>query len=651
VARRKKAAAPTLDDIMARFQDAQQYWGLLHAEQQTDHTMFNLQQLVSVPQGYNVVRPATANSIISTAADHIAGDSPQVEVPEAGLSKDAQSRSERLEHGLQDALWRFQSGHVENPIRSLVLTGLWSGQMISQGPIFDGAEWGMIPEESKYTDTEAYKLAKDDYDDTKRTEWPFFWRVLDPRNVYPDPGTVGLQWVIVNYQRTAGSVQQQWPSWDMRLPGMSKSDKPLQSGRLIQFMEYWDEKYRAYIIGAGAPGGGAFTGTAAFTGTGSQQQFLDGPREHRYGKPPFQIRSTGYGEDAGLPHERFRSILYPARSLINQEIAAFSQLDAMMRRTAWSVVMTPIGSGFDSIEPGTVKEMEPEDIDKTKPFSEINASVIQSLMQELQFLSEQIQEATFPNVVQGVRAKGITSGYGQNSLVAQAKVKYGAAVVNLQALLADFLIDFARCVQYVVGEDVPVFGQTRWGVADSTLKRDDIGDLRKVLVTVNPKLPTDDANDIAMGQILLGLGAIDLDTFITDFAHYQFPGEMRVRIMRDKALMSPEIQRVISLAAALESGHIQYVMQAAQTIGMDPGQLLATLGFGVPTQQGQGGFGGQLGAQQQAPQQVGGQPQNTAPQMAVPQQSLMGGNMKPQPTPGGQSDIRNAVAPGISIGQ
>lgn len=645
MARRKRPAPPTLDDIMARFQDAQQYWGLLHAEQNTDRTMFNLQQTVSVPQGYNVIRPATANSIILTAADHIAGDAPQVEVPPSGISKAAQDRSERLEHGLQDALWRFQSGHVENPLRSLVITGLWSGMMVSQGPIFDGAEWGMIPVESEYGEGETYEYAKSEYEDNKRTSWPFFWRVVDPRYVFPDPGTVGQEWVIVSYQRTAGSVKQQWPSWDMRLKDMSRQDKPLQSGTLINFMEYWDAKYRAYIVGAGARLGG-FTGTGVSSSSG---QFLDGPREHRYGKPPFQIRSMGYGEDAGLPHERFRSILYPARSLINQEIAALSQLDAMMRRTAWSVVMTPIGSGFDSIEPGTIKEMDPDAIEKTKPFSEIQPAVIQSLMAELQFLSEQIQGATFPDVLQGISAKGIHSGYGQNSLVAQAKVKYGAAVTNLQGLLADFLIDFTRCVEYVVGEPVPIFGHTRWGAVDSKLSPEDVSDLKKVNVIVNPKLPTDDANDIAIGQILLGLGAIDMDTFVEKFAHFQFPGEMKIRVLRDKALMSPEIQRVLALAAALENGYIDYVMEAAQKLGMDPGMLLATLGFGVPTQTGQGGFGGQQGAQQAPPQQAGGQPQNVSPQMALPQQSLFGGNLKPQPQAGSQRAVRDQAAPGLAI--
>lgn len=651
--RKKKVVVddkPTVDDILLRLTDASQFWGVLHTEQNIDHTMFQLQQVVGVPEGYNVVRPATANSIINTAADHISGDSPQVEVPEANLSKKAQERSEELEHGFQDALWRSQSAYVENPIRSLVVTGLWSGQMISQGPIFDPSVWGLEPIESEYDDVQQYKDDRQAYDDRKRTDWPFFWRALDPRYVFPDPGTVGREWVIVRYQRAAGNIKQQWGEWDMRLPGMAASDPPLRSGVMVNFLEYWDKKYRAYMVGSAGIGG--FTGTGAnFTGTGygtGSGMFLDGPREHHYGKPPFQIRSCGYGEDTGLPHERFRSILYPARSLINTEIALMSQRDAIIRRTAWTVVLTPTGSGFDSIQPGTVKEMNREDIDLTKSFSEINPAVLQSIDMALEKISADIQEATFPNVVQGIKAKGISSGYGQNSLVAQAKVKYGAAVVNLSSLLAEWCVDMGRTVEYVVGEVVPIFGNTRWGNVDSKLDPEKIDDLRKVNVTVNPVLPTDAANDIAIGQILYGLGAIDMDYLRSEYAHIPQPGEMGIRVMRDKAMQSPEIMRVLSLAAAMENGYIQYVMDAAAQIGMDPGMLLATLGFGAPQQQ--SGAQSQLGA---------GSPQNAAaqmgagggaPQMPLPQQSIMGGSMKSQPQPGSPSAVRNAAVPGVPIG-
>lgn len=618
MARKKRVDIPDIDDIMAKLSDAEQYWGTLHAEQATDYDLYTGAVNITAPKGYNVVNPNTAHTIVSTAADHIAGDAPRVTVPEAGMSKKAQERSESLEHGLSDALWRSTASEVENPIRSIVIAGLWSGQMISQGPIFDGAEWGMVPIESDtktYGGSETYTEAVDEYEDTKRTTWPFFWRALDPRNVFPDPGTVGREWVIVKYDRTAGSIKQQWPTWDMRLPGMTKSDPPLSSGTLVNFIEYWDRKYRAYIAGG---------------------LFLDGPREHRYAKPPFQIRSCGYGEDTGLPEERFRSILRPARALFYQQIAAMSQLDAMMRRTAWSVVLTPTGSGMDNIEPGTVKQMSAEDIAATKPFSEINPSVISGLQAWIALIEQYIQAATFPNVVQGIKAKGIDSGYGQNSLVAQAKVKYGSAVVNLSSLLGEFLVDFARCVQYVVAEPVPVFGQTRWGVVDSTLRPDEIADLKKVIVTVNPKLPSDRANEIEIGGVLLDRGAIDMDYYRQEFVGIENPGEMAIRVMRDRALQSPEVQRVLALAAALKGGYIDFVMEQAQEIGMDPGALLGILGFGNPSQQAP------------AANQGAGDPRNVAAQRQGSSPTLFSGAQKAQP--GSPSAVRDAAVPGLSIG-
>ena len=62
-----------------------------------------------------------------------------------------------------------------------------------------------------YSDTAEYEEEKAEYETNKKVEWPFFTRALDPRNVYPDPGTVGRKWVIVRYQRAAGSIKQQWP--------------------------------------------------------------------------------------------------------------------------------------------------------------------------------------------------------------------------------------------------------------------------------------------------------------------------------------------------------------------------------------------------------------------------------------------------------
>lgn len=616
MARKKKSETLAAEDVLAKFRVAENYWKPLHSEMETDKAIFNLALPVRAPDGYNVIYPDTGRTIVMTAADHVAGDSPKVQVPEAGLSKAAQDRSERLEKGLQAALYRAQAALLENPIRTLVINGLWSGMMVAQGPIFDAEAWGMEPVESDYDDGEAYADDRDEYEDNKKVKWPFFWRAIDPRYVYPDPGTCGKKWVIVSYERIAGDIKAQWPQWDMRLKGTS-SDQPLPEDAKVQWYEYWDETKRIYMVGG---------------------EILD-QRPHRYGKPPFQIRSAGYGDDSGKPEERFRSILWPARSLLVAQIGAWSHRDALIRRTAWTQMLAPKNAGFDSLEPGTVKELEERflaDPNLIRAVSEINPVAISAVDGEIASLDFQIEKATFPNVVQGIRAKGINSGYGQNSLVAQAKVKYGAVAVNLKSLLEEFLVDLAHCVEKVVEEPVPVWGHTQWGSVDSVLRPEDIDGLRYVVVTVNPKLPADRANEVEIGGAMLDRGVIDKDTYVQDFLGYENPGEMRIRVLRDRALDSPEIQRVLAFAAALKGGYLDFVMDQAATLGIDPGTLLSVLGFGNPSQQAP------------AANQGAGAPQNVAAQRQGSSPTMFSGTQKTQP--GSPSAVRDAAVPGVSIG-
>lgn len=631
--------APTLEEIQRKFTSAQRFWQRLHAEQMTDYEFFQLKKVINVPTGFNAVMPATANSVVITAADHVAGDAPVVKVPEANLSIKAAERSERLEKGLQAAMYRFSSSYANDPIRSLIVNGLWSGMLVSQGPIFDPDAWGLVPVRSDYQSDEAFQEAQKEYDAVKRRQWPFFWRVPDPRYVYPDPGTAGRKWVIVRYQRDAGSIKAQWPRWDMTLGGQEVAEDTL-----IDFLEYWDEYYRAYLVGAA--GHAAGYGPVTLPADASSGSFLLKPVRHYYGKPPFQIRTAGYGSDSGLPHERFRSILYPARSMLEQEMRFASQLDGIMRQNAWPQMVTIEGSGFDALEPGTVKGLRSlQDVEATRPIIGIKPEVITALISNLQYIEGQIEQATFPAVVQGIRARGVTSGYGQNSLVAQAKVRFGTVARATQSLLAEFLTDFLLCVKNVVEEPVPVWGPTRNGFVDQVIDPRDIPDSPYIVVTINPKLPADRANEVAIGQVLLQLGAIDKDTFLQDFAGYEQPEEMRTRIMRDRALESPEIQRIIQLSALLRLGFMEEIFGRAQELGIDPSVLLQSMGL----------------LQQPGMQQPGMQPPVGVPQIPGVAPQLAGGvdqalgTSKTQPVPGTirpvgpQAQTRDAAVPGLPI--
>ncbi len=619
----KLPTPPTIEDIMGRKSDAERFWGPLHAEQEIDNQYFQLQRPVNAPAAYqsDIYYPATGNSIVTTLADHVAGDSPQIKVPEANQTLKAGKRSESLEQCYVAALTRFRDVQRADPIRALVISAGWSGQMISQGPIFDSSVWCKTPTQEKFSTDGQYAEAMDEYEARQRTEWPFFWKIHDPRFVFPDPGTHGRKWVIVFCRRNVGDISAQWPDWDRKLnPG----DPPLPDMFEVEWIEYWDCHYRAYLAGG---------------------QLIDKIRPHRYGKPPFQIRSAGLGKESpgvGLVHEMYRSMLFPVRSPLDAEIQSASQVRVMYRNTAWSTMLTPTGSGFTQMEPGKVVPMRnAADIAATKPVSEYRADVIAGLMEEKRSIGQDIEQGTYPNVVKGIKASGINSGYGQNSLVAQAKVRFGPVVVELQSLLSEFISDFARCVENVVGEPVPIWGPLAGGFVDTVLKPSDINGYYFNLVTVNPKLPVDRATEIEVGNLLLQVGAIDMDTYISDFAGYEQPGKMRLRVLRDKIMASPEFTRIATVAAAMETGIIDYALDVANRAGVDPVPFLQVLGFGVPGQQQMPGavapVNPAMAAAQHTPSNAANATQGTP---SVPS----------SPPPGSPMAVRDAAAPGVSIG-
>jgi hypothetical protein len=403
--------------------------------------------------------------------------------------------------------------------------------------------------------------------------------------------------VIVQYERTVASIRAQWPEWTGYRFGTKEK---LANSQRVHWVEYWDTDYRMYIAGG---------------------ELLD-TAKHNYQKPPFQIRAAGFGDDTGEPHERFQSLLYPARSLLDQEIRCLTQLDAVMRQAAWSTVLTPENSGLKAIVPGEVQYLKREDIAATRPFTEVRGEVVQALLSEHNIISEGIEDATFPSVVKGVRAKGVGSGYGQNSLAALGKIKFGAVAVACQTLLQEFNEDLLRCVELVVGESVPVWGATKQGFIDFEIKPKDIAGYYYNVVTLNPKLPIDRANEIQIGAVLYnnGQGVIDAATYLSDFGGYEQPDELRVKVLRDQVMKLPYIQQIMGIAALEETGMLEYVLQKARQFGMDPMAMLQALGILQPPAP--------------SPTQPGGAPPPQGPAGALTGAAPNGGGAVPRVQPG-----------------
>lgn len=601
------------------------YWGPLHKAQDRWSRIYSLLLEVGVPNGYNVVYPDTGNSVIETAADHITGEDPLIKVPVVKEHEGARLQSEKLEKWLQASLYRFRDSMSFDPIRGVVTDLLWAGQVVSQGPIFLSDAWGDDPKTRATSMTAAErKTADEDYAVEKKMNWPFMWRLIDPRWVFADPGTHGRKYVIIKYLRNVGEVREFWSDWDGKKPN---SQERYNDTDEVEFYEYWDAKYKVYIAG----------GDLLFKG------------KHSYGKPPFQIKGAGKGKSSGTPLEKYQSMLFAAdaggNGMIVQEIRAACQFDAVMRNAAWTMMLTPQGSKFKKLEPGKTQPMDPKHIELTRPVTEIKTEVVTALRQEQQWVAEKLQGATYPKVAAGQGVSG--SGYLNNSLAALAKMKFTPFINAAQQTLSQFFADLLTCVEEEVGEVVPAFGPTKTGWVDLAIGPDDIKGMRYVLVNLHPKMPVDRANEVQIGHMLKADGAIDDDTYIEDYAGYEQPEEMRVRIRRDRIMQSPLIQGILNYGAAVETGMITFIKEQAVAAGLDPTlveqsliQNLLQMAAPPASPDGTPSPGGGGGGAQNATNGSGG---GTADTTLFP-------TSKTQPTPGSMSiPSQSAAARGAGV--
>lgn len=569
---------PELDTVMDKRRRLESYWGTLHALQEYWHRLFMLELQVSVPDGYKVVYPGTGNDVVEVLADHVAGEGALLKVPVPTTHITAQRRSEHLEKWLQAAMARFQAEDLGDPVRSIVVDLAWAGMCVSQ-LLFDPGVWGKDPM-TKASSMSKEKLdeALDEYNADKKQNWPFVWRTIDPRYVYADPGTHGKEYVIVSYMRNVGEIAAQWRNWSRKGPGM---DTPYNDTDEVEWTEFWNRKWKMYIAAG---------------------EVVE-KTEHRYKKPPFRIKSSGLGKQSGKPHEQYRSILAAAGNMIEQEVYVACQLDAVMRNAAWTSMMTPIGSSFKKLMPGKTIRMKPEDIELTKAVTEIKPEVVTALMTEFQWVDQKIQGSTYPNVVKGMKVSDV--GYTTNSLAALARIRFGAPQNAAQLIIAGSMTDLLQCVEDVVEETVPVYGQTKKGFVDISLSPKQVAGTRYVTCKLNPKLPVDRANEVQIGTMLREQGAIDQDTFIEDFAGYEQPEEMRIRVMRDRIMAMPFIDSILQLAAAEEMGMLDWLQEKMEAMGLPPqalmGQLLGMLQLGAPA-----GSGAPTGAPGNATNGAGG---------------------------------------------
>jgi hypothetical protein len=576
---------PTLQEIRELWEYNRRYYSALKIQQDDNHAYYNLKIRLQTPMGYDFVLPPTARTLVNDAADHIASTDPVFEVPRAKRTDKAQHESEDLNRWMKAGYHRLNENKAQPLHRTAVVHMLAKGMM--------ALHIRFVPERLPKKPTTKNEKSEEwlAYEAKQRLAFPFEATAHDPRFVYPDPATGGQIYVFEHFMKTVGQVQQlhpEWGGWRDRFTG-----RPKDPSEPVEWLYYCDRYWRAYIAGSEF---------VTFS-----RVLRPGPLPHGLGFVPWVIRSAGLSDDAGLPDEKYQSMLYIVKGLMDEEMRVWSQGQAIIKDSAWPWRMVPTGA---KIDPGSrkISEVPGELIDKVKEMRP-DAEAPKAVLEWIEQVGAAIEKATYSSVVTGRAPSGQRSGYSVAVLAGMARVKFQPILTNLEEGLAEMMRKLLLMIENKVQEPVPIYMGAN---TDYVIGPSDIKGYERVDCSLDPKLVQDRAADADIGLKLYQAG-LSRETLFKDYAHIENPLEEIERRMAENMLENQAVQAYM-------------IVQLAKQRGMDTNLIQL---FMQAT--------GQLGAGQTAP--GAGSPSSPGGTPAGPEQGMAGTRVPGAPPPPGTPSV------------
>jgi hypothetical protein len=501
-------------DVIKLAYQTEVYWTKSKQHTVKGHHWYNLDIPIATPKGVEYGAPPTAPSLVNDAADHLAGNWPEYLVKPTKETQQAEKDQERVERGLNTAYDLLAREYGKALHRTMAIHGGWSGMMC-----------GMIG-------------LHDDWDVDKPTIHDFYWQPVDPRYVYPDPGSLGKEFVIYRMRRTVGSIRQKWPDWEGQwyspagwgFWNQGPDTRPRLNERLPDFMvvdwiEYWDDKYKCFIS----------NGHPVFQATYGQDLI-----PHGLGINPFVIRAAGYGDDTGEPHERFRSMLYYVFSMLEAEARLWTQYKWIVEDTAWPVIIA-----HDSMKP---LDLTPASVNYVADMTDVMKGIRtlredavdpKALIDVLGWVQGVIERATYPVILKGQAPSGIRAGYPIAILSTQAKLKFASPSDALKAMMQEFAYKTLAIIKNRI--QVPVEVLSGYSLEPGDLDKY----LGRVEVKMDPNLPTDVAASIPKLELAVGSLGLPKERALKELG-YEDPVELRELRMAEDLAEDPRVKQVMA---------------------------------------------------------------------------------------------------------
>ena len=528
---------PTAENVLHIFDTYKKQYQEFHDQCEEEDEYYHGTRSVPTPDDMPIdpVRPATAHAIVNVATDHVDVNNPSIFVP--APSPRAKNRSERIQKFLQ-GVWMHIPEHTK---RTIVKHSIQYGVGFIK-TWWDGDKWPDAPLLDDYTDEGEYKEALQDHLDERNISFPFIIDAVNPKNMIWDDSRAGMKWAIEFYETDCNDIQMLYPEWRPMIPGTDT----------VTFLEYWDDTW---------------------CGRMADGEWVWGPYKHGYGFNPYvKIQpATSLDYDVGMPEDRYQGILKPVHSLLDSEARLITQYEAILRQYAWRTIdfYGPASSAeatMDEYELFAAKNW-------VRPNVNIQPSPLamppQEILQQLGMVQTMIEEATFPNVVRGMRPSGVSTGFALSVLAGTGRLVFGKFADAMARGMEHANERFLKLVNNKAIGKVTVHARSNVQNFDQAIGPDDIKVFYENSVSLKAEAPEEREREALLalrlwngGSGLISLYEAQKRVGITN------PLEEQNQMAAEKLLEMARAQQAEEVAQA-----VQLEQQRAQAADMSANQL------------------------------------------------------------------------------
>ena len=495
---------PTIDEILSLFRESQLYYGAFHQQCATEEDFYTGRRTVPHPEGIDPVWPSTATAIVNVGTDHVDVNNLAIDIPSSARSR---ARAERLKKFYQGVWASVKQPVLRTSVRQAFLYGIsWLKVM------FDPDRWPEAPVLDDYEDEAAYKEALSDFMDRRDIAFPFIVSTVNPRNLVWDDSKTRVKWAIEFSQRGVRELQRRYPEWTTKK----------ESGQIAQWIEYWDEDWVAYI---------------------ADNEFVYGPKKHGYGFMPYTpvIPMHSYTFEDGAPQERYTGILKPVHSLLDEEARLITQMGAIVRTTAYRTLdfagpRQQAEEAAENYEMFAGKNIIPPGVDvRPSPMVQVPPD----LNNQLNLVENLIEQATFPNVIRGVRPRGVSTGFAISVLAGMGRLVFQGVADGIRHSVEQVNSKFAMLVENKLMGRVTVHARSDIHNFDQSIGPEDIRGYYENIVQIKAEAPEEREREALLALRLHSAGIISKYTAQTRSGVIN-PLEEQMQIKAELLLESPE---------------------------------------------------------------------------------------------------------------